>query len=171
MDKKKHMYTYDKQEIRTVAFKKKKFLKEAKKFFIDISDMQKDDILYVVKAAMNKQRKVVTRGTYYGVETSPLSFLVNSKYSSEEVFLGEAHSMEAIYKFLMTSKENNIDENIYIFKVLYQDYTFSKIESLYGGVNELDFYIFERDDAMCIRKGKVLKRFGEVDYSPSLNYF
>ena len=164
--KKKITYTQDTQTINEMELTSKKFLKKAKEFLMENAQLEKDEILYVVKARETGDGEVIEQGAYYGVDSSPLQFLINSKEHSEDVFLVEATSFEAIREYLINTKSN---DNIYVFKVLYKDFKLCKIESFYGGEHDLEFYIFEHDEELS-GYGEVLKRLGEVNYAPSINF-
>jgi len=161
-------YTQDTQNINAIELTPKKFLKKAKKFLRANEKLEKNEILYVVKASKTSEEEVIVEGAYYGAEISPLWFLVNSKEYSENVFLAEATSSEAIIEYLLSNKDKEINDNIYVFKVLYEDFKLCKIKSLYGGEHDLSFYIFDSD---LNTNEEVLKRFGKDTYSPNLNFF
>ncbi len=114
--------------------------------------------------------EVMASGAYYGVEMSPLTFLVNAKDHSENVFLAEATSSDALALYLLNNNKES-DFNIYVFQVLYKDFKLQKIKSIYGGEHDLDFYIFDEYDEESNSYGEVLKRLGIVNYVPSLNYY
>ena len=167
----KPTYTHDIQIIDEMNLTSNTFLREAEDFLMKNAQLEVNEILYVVKATKTVDEKVIVHGAYYGLEMSPLQFLVNSKEYSEDVFLAEATSSEAMIEYLLNNKNEEADYNVYLFKVLYKDFRLCKIESLYVGKNDLDFYIFDEYDEKSDRYGKILKRFGEVNYAPSINFF
>lgn len=169
--KKKINRIHDIHEVNEVELSKKKFLKNIKEFFIANSNLRDDEIFYIVKANIDKEHIVQTYGAYYGPDSSPLSFLVNSKKSSDEVFLAEATSKEAMLEFIGKSTMHNRDENIYAFKVQYKDFKLCKLESIYGGKLNLSLFMFEYSDEEDAHEKIVLKRLGKIEYVPSLNYF
>ena len=169
--KKKTTYKYNSQTTNEVQLTSKKFLKKAKEFLIENAEIQENEILYVVKALKSANGEVMAYGAYYGTDMSPLDFLINSKSHSEKVFLAEAVSSEAIIGYLLNNKNTDSNYNVYVFKVLYKDFKLCKIESFYGGEDDLDFYIFDEYDEEFNHHGEVLKRFGRVNYAPSLSLF
>ena len=169
--KKKISCVYDTQESNKVELSNKKFIKKIKEFFVSNADMKENETFYVVKAFIDKDKRIHTHGAYYGTEMSPLDLLVNSENNSEEVFLAEATSSDAMLEFIESSEKTVQHENIYIFKVLFENFELSKIQSFYGGENILDLYLFHHDDEEDSYSGEVLKRFGKVDYVPSLSFY
>ncbi len=162
---------YDTHEIAEVQLTSKMFLKKAIEFLRANAEVAEDEILYVFKALKTFNGEVVTSGAYYGVEMSPLTFLINSKDHSENVFLAEATSANALLEYLHSNREKDLDCNIYVLKVVYKDFKLCKIESFYSGNHNLDFYIFDEYDEESNCYGEVLKRLGKVDYIPSISYF
>jgi len=169
--KNKPTYKYDTHEIQEVQLGTKKSIKKAKEFLLANAEVAEDEILYVFKALKTSNGDVVASGAYYGAEMSPLTFLINSKDHSENVFLVEATSSEALLEYLLSNTERDLEYNIYVLKVLYKDFELCKIKSFYGGNHDLDFYIFDEYDEELNSYGEVLKRLGKVNYVPSLNYF
>lgn len=161
--------TYDTQEIKHVEFNRKEFIKKAKEFFNLSLPLQRDEIFFIVQADMDKYGKVSAFGAYYGICMSPFTFLVNFKEYSEEVFLAEATDEEAMLKYIKKSKKES--NNLYLFKVLYKNFKMQSISSFYGGVHDLDFYMFDYSDDDSKGYGEVLKRFGIVEYSPNINSY
>lgn len=164
----KTLYTHEIQTTDEMKLTSKKFLKKSKEFLLQNNKMKENEILYIVKATMTSNGDVVAYGAYYGIEMSPLNFLVTSEEYKENVSLAEVTSKEGMIEYLLNNKNEETDENIYLFKVLYEDFKLCKIESFYGGKNALDFYIFDEYDEEQNRYGKVLKRFGKIDYIPDL---
>ncbi|MCX6075850.1 MAG: hypothetical protein NTW78_03085 [Campylobacterales bacterium] len=158
--------TYDTQVINEAKIDKKNFLKNVEKFFIENSQMQDNEIFYVIKASIDTDGKVQSHCTYYGTIRSPIYFLVDSKKYSNKVLLTRAKSKEAMLEFIYESKQDKKDENIYAVKVLYEDLKLSKVQSFYGGKYKLDVYMLNNSD-----KKHVLKRFGRVEYTPRLQFF
>jgi len=169
--KKKTTFQYDTQTFNEVELSSKKTLKKAKEFLMDNSDLEEDEILYVVKAFENGNGELIVDGAYYGVDMSPLTFLINSKDYSEHVFLAESLSSDALIAYLLSNKKSTAEYNLYVFKVLYKNFKLCEIKSFYGGANDLVFYIFDEYDKEFNRHGEVLKRFGTINYIPSVKLF
>lgn len=167
--KKKLTYKYETQSMNEVTLGKKKSIKKIEEFFLANMELEEDEMFFVVKAFIDADNKVQTIGAYYGMEMSPFTFLAGSSDDREEVFLAEATSKKAMFEFI---QNNNKDEkNIYAFKIRYEDFKIASIESLYGGPFELDFYIFNLKEDDDSDYGKVLKRLGEMHYTPRLKLF
>ena len=169
--KKKTTFKYDTQTFNEVELTSNKFLKKAKEFLIDNSNLEEDEILYVVKAFENSDGDLTVDGEYYGADVSPLTFLINSKDYSEHVFLEESISSNALIEYLLSHKKSTSQYNLYLFKVLYKNLKLYEIKSFYGGENDLEFYIFDEYDEELNRYGEVIKRFGRVSYAPSINFY
>ncbi len=173
--KEKYMKTiecvYDTQKSNKVDLSKKKLIKKIKGFFKSNTQMKKGEVFYVVKAFIDEDNKVQSYGAYYGAEINPLSLLVNSDDYSDEVFLAEAISKKAMLEFIGKSKNNEQNENIYAFKILYQDFNLLNVESFYGGIYDLDLYMFEHNEEVDNPNRKMLKQLGKVTYTPSLNFY
>ena len=139
----------------------------AKEFLTINANTKENEILYAVKATAASDGTVMALGIYCGAEINPLKFLVNSKKRSENVYLKQVTLSEAIIEYFLSNKDEDINYNIYLFKVLYKDFKLCKIESFHGGENDLEFYIFDKKSGI---HGEVLKRFGKVKYAPSLSF-
>ncbi len=164
-------YSYDSQSLSEISFNQMTFHEGIKELFFGNSPLEEDEIICVIKAHTDETDGVISHGAYFGMDMSPFTFLVNSKESSEEVFLAEASCEEAILEFIQHSSHNRKEENIYVIKIQYQNFKISNIKSIYGGPFELDFYVFYREEDGTSNHGEVLKRLGRVNYIPSINYF
>jgi hypothetical protein len=79
----------------------------------------------------------------------------------EKVFFAEALNFKAMISFIKSLS----DENIYLFKVKYKEFTMQKISSFYAGEYEdVEVLIYDAHEEES-EKGKMLTLFGE-DSSP-----
>lgn len=160
-------YKYEEYTSSEHVVRKKKMKVKVEAFFLDNYPLEEDDVFYVLHTYIDKKDKVQTRAIYYGAEMSSLTLLVNSDKDSDEVFLAEATSKEAVLAFIDIQ---NKKESVYVFKVSFKDFKLTSVKSLYQENTALNVYLFNRkeDDEAY---GEVLKVFGQEVYSPKLDYF
>jgi hypothetical protein len=140
----KSTYKYDIHKIVEAQLTTKKFLKKVKKFLYKRKKLQNGEILYVAKVRKISNNQIVTSAAYYGMDVSPLKLFINFNNNSEDIFLAEALSLDALIEYLLHKPNKN--DNIYAFKIFYKDFKICKIESFYRHEDEFNIYIFDEDD-------------------------
>jgi len=158
-------YIYETKKIKKLKDNEMKLHKIAKKFFYNIN-LLKNETLIALRASSNADNEIDIYGAYYGTESSPIDVYAQNQENRKKAFLAEALDYEAMIKFI--DKES--DENIYIFKVKFQEFHMVDITSFYGGKYDLQVIVFGSHEGDK-PKGQVLKEFGNDIYTPSLNYY
>lgn len=142
----------------------KEFRKSAKEFFKAFDIKPTEETYYVVKSHIDKDGYASSFGVVYGDEQR-LSLVVESKDTLDETFLAEADSPEAMLAFIKMRKNKSLKENIYIFKVRFEDYEISHVQSFYGGAHDLVLKMFPHPDLIDTETSDAIKTFGTIGLS------
>lgn len=150
--KNKSTYTYDTRSIKEKNLSHKKSNKEIEDFFIKHSELEEDEIFFVVKVMVDIENNIQVTGGYHGIEILPFTFLIFTEESDEEVQLAEFSSQEFMLEYMQLHKNSNY--NNYIFKIKYKNFKIVNMESIYGGPFDLDFNIINRREGLAITLSK-----------------
>ncbi len=139
----------------------KEFRKSAKEFFKTFVISPEDETFYVVKAHIDESGYVSCYGVFYG-EDQRLDLVVESSADNDEVFLAEAYSQEAMLEFIKMRKKRSVKENMYIFKVSFENYELSHVQSFYGGEHDLVLKMYPHQDLVEVRPTEAIKTLGTL---------
>ena len=179
------IYRYEKQVIKTkvannnlvckseklkaveIEGTKKVLLNNIEEFFIRKSKMKRDRLFYVVKVYIDEDNIVKVDTAYFGVNKSTFSVVLKNKESRDEIYIPNETTKEGMLKFIQDKEA----KNIYSMNIIHKDENVYKIESLYGGEEDLGIYICKNREASSKQENNILKRFNKINYAPNINFF
>jgi len=176
------IYRYEKQVIKTkvannnlvckseklkaveIEGTKKVLLNNIEEFFIRKSKMKRDRLFYVVKVYIDEDNIVKVDTAYFGVNKSTFSVVLKNKESRDEIYIPNETTKEGMLKFIQDKEA----KNIYSMNIIHKDENVYKIESLYGGEEDLGIYICKNSSN---QNKDILKKFNKINYAPNINFF
>ena len=138
-------YIYDSREVKKLDLDSNNFTKALVEFFQVNSTLNKNENFYCIRVQIDENEEVTSHGAYLGDPDNLLAFSVFSQ-NNETIFLAEVLSAKAMEEFIGRSKKSVSNENIYVFKTLYENFELLNIKSMYGGNNNLSLYVFEESE-------------------------
>ena len=155
---------YEKLKAVEIEGTKKVLLNNIEEFFIRKSKMKRDRLFYVVKVYIDEDNIVKVDTAYFGVNKSTFSVVLKNKESRDEIYIPNETTKEGMLKFIQDKKA----KNIYSMNIIHKDENVYKIESLYGGEEDLGIYICKNS----LNQNKdILKKFNKINYAPNINFF
>jgi len=137
---------------RTTKIKNTTVTEKAKSFFEE-NKPTKNETFFVVKSSFNKENEIDAYGLYFGNGSSPVYVEAQTNTNVERIFLTEALDTTSVINFI----EKNNDENIYLFKVIFEDFEMKEITSFYSKKHKMDIIIYKDNE----EKEEVLEVFGK----------
>ena len=149
-------FIYETKKVESA--KNSKLAKSAKEFFQE-NLPSKGETFIVLKVAVDEENQVDVFGAYFGSESSPVDVYGQSGSCREKAFLAEALDTQAMINFI----EKKGDENLYLFKVKYENFVMQEIKSFYApkydniNVMVYDFFDEEEDRGIILNSLEKIK--------------